>query len=76
MPAEHMRTIFATQLAPVAMPGCRTPAEAALRAGLAASQILGMALCRYVLCLPPIVALSREEVIEWIAPTLQRYLTG
>ena len=32
-----------------------------------------MALCRFVLRLPPVVDLSREELIEWLGPTLQRY---
>lgn len=74
--AERMRTIFATQLAPVVLSLTSDPAQAPLRAGLAASQILGMALSRYILKFPPIVALSREEIVEWLGPTLQRYLAG
>jgi hypothetical protein len=35
-----------------------------------------MALCRYVLRLPPVVAMTREDIIAWIGPTLQRYLIG
>jgi len=38
--------------------------------------MLGMALCRYVLRLPPVVALDRAAVIRWLGPTIQRYLTG
>jgi hypothetical protein len=33
-------------------------------------------MCRYVLRLPPVVAMSREEVVEWLGPTVQRYLEG
>jgi len=44
------------------------------RAGLIATQVLGLALCRYVLQLPPIVAMSRAEVVAWLGPTVQRYL--
>ena len=43
-------------------------------AGLIASQMLGLALCRYVLKLPPVVEMSREEIVSWLGPTVQRYL--
>ena len=52
------------------------PAGAPARAGLIASQVLGMALCRYVLAFPPLVHMERQEIIDQIGPTLQRYLTG
>jgi hypothetical protein len=55
---------------------CADPAEAPLRAGLIGSQVLGMVLSRYVLRLPPAVAMTRAEIIDWLGPTLQRYLTG
>lgn len=72
--AERMRSIFADQLGPVALQLCADPAEAPARAGLVASQVLGFALCRYVLRLPPLVAMSDDEVVRWLGPTLQRYL--
>ncbi|MCV7315475.1 TetR family transcriptional regulator [Mycolicibacillus parakoreensis] len=74
--AERMRTIFAAQLAPVIAALTDDPAEASRRASLAASQVLGMALCRYVLAFPPLVEMDRGAVIDWIGPTLQRYLVG
>ncbi len=74
--AERMRAIFAKQVAPTIAALCPAPATAATRAGLIGSQILGMALCRYVLRLPPVVALNRAEVVKWLGPTIQRYLTG
>jgi len=43
---------------------------------LAASQLLGLALCRYVLRLEPIVSQDPEQLIADIAETIQRYLTG
>jgi hypothetical protein len=53
------------------------PAEdAPRRAGLIATQVLGMALCRFVLRLPPVVAMGREELVEWLGPTLSRYATA
>lgn len=46
------------------------------RVGLVASQVLGTALCRYVLRLPPVVDMPRDDLIIWLGGTLQRYLTG
>ncbi|MFB6878830.1 TetR family transcriptional regulator [Streptomyces sp. NPDC056323] len=74
--AERMRAIFAGQIGAVTTGVCPVPAEAAHRAVLVASQILGMALARYVLRFEPAVEMSREEVIAWLAPTVQRYLTA
>ncbi|MDF6043082.1 TetR family transcriptional regulator [Streptomyces sp. JH14] len=73
--AERIRAVFAEQIGPVAAAVCPDPADAPRRAALVASQILGMALARYVLCLAPAVSMPREEVIAWLAPTVQRYLT-
>jgi hypothetical protein len=56
----------------VAPPGADTVA----RAGLVSSQMLGVALTRYVLRLPPVATMSRDELVRWVGPTLQRYLTG
>ncbi|MEU9983831.1 TetR family transcriptional regulator [Streptomyces sp. NPDC050856] len=74
--AERMREVFKGQLGPVAAGVCPDPLDAPRRAALAASQILGMALARYVLRLPPAADMSREEVVAWLAPTIQRYLTA
>jgi hypothetical protein len=52
------------------------PDRTAERAALIASQVLGMALCRYILRLPPLVAMPAAVVVAWLGPTLQRYLTG
>jgi AcrR family transcriptional regulator len=69
--AQRMTDIFAAQLLPAITKF--VPDDAPRRAGLIATQILGMALCRFVLKLPPVVMLSREELIDWLGPTLQRY---
>jgi AcrR family transcriptional regulator len=74
--AARMREIFATQLAPTVRVVCPDPAAAAERAGLVATQLLGLGLCRYILSLPPVVGLSRDRIIDWLGPTVQRYLTG
>lgn len=74
--AERMRQIFATQVAPALAAGCPDSDEAARRAGLIASQILGLALCRYVLQLPPVVAMTRDELAARVGPVVTGYLTG
>jgi AcrR family transcriptional regulator len=71
--AQRMQQIFSTQLQPVV--ASLVPAgEARWRSGLLATQILGVAWCRYVLRLPPVVKMSRAEIVDWVGPTVQRYL--
>jgi len=47
-----------------------------LRANLASSQLLGLGVTRYVLALEPLARMTEDEVVAWVGPTLQRYLTG
>ena len=47
-----------------------------LRANLVASQLGGLGLARYILRLEPLASAEPQDVIRWIAPTIQRYLTG
>ncbi|MET9785468.1 TetR family transcriptional regulator [Streptomyces canus] len=74
--AERMQGVFREQVMPVALRVCPDPEQAPARAALAATQLLGLALTRYVLRFPPTVALTREEIVAWLAPTVQRYLTA
>ncbi|MER8003874.1 TetR family transcriptional regulator [Streptomyces sp. NPDC095613] len=46
------------------------------RAELAASQMVGIAILRYVIRAEPLASADPEEIIAQVAPTLQRYLTG
>jgi AcrR family transcriptional regulator len=50
--------------------------QARLRAMLAASQLVGAALMRYIIEVPPLATLPAEEVVALIAPTVTRYLTA
>jgi AcrR family transcriptional regulator len=50
--------------------------EPEYRASLVASQILGLAVTRYVVRLEPLASAGEEDLVAAIAPTLQRYLTG
>ncbi|MEE1739527.1 TetR family transcriptional regulator [Streptomyces sp. BE147] len=74
--AERMQEIFKQQLLPLAARICPAPTTAPVRAALVASQMLGMALTRYVLRFPVTAAMTRDEITDWLAPTVQRYLTA
>lgn len=50
--------------------------DAALRATLAGSQIVGLAMARYVIRVEPLASATQQEVMRAIGPTVQRYLTG
>jgi AcrR family transcriptional regulator len=52
------------------------PEEANRRAGLVASQILGLVMGRYVLRLPALVNRQTEDLVAEIGPTVQRYVDG
>ncbi|MEU4402116.1 TetR family transcriptional regulator [Micromonospora orduensis] len=74
--AERMRGIFTDQLATAVATFGTGAGTTGRRAGLVASQILGLAFTRYIVRLPPVVDAEPEELVSWIGPTLQRYLTG
>ena len=46
------------------------------RATLAGSQLVGLAMVRYVLRLEPIAGASIDHLVEVVGPTIQHYLTG
>ncbi|MFI8995933.1 TetR family transcriptional regulator [Streptomyces sp. NPDC053542] len=48
--------------------------EPRLRAELAASQLVGIAMLRYVVQVEPLASADPEDIVRMVAPTLQRYL--
>jgi AcrR family transcriptional regulator len=72
---RKVQEIFMSQVLPVLAhaDGDRRAAE---QAALIASQLLGLALCRYILKLPPMVEMAPEQLIAAVGPTLQRYFEG
>jgi AcrR family transcriptional regulator len=74
--AEQLRTVFGAQVATALAVVVDDPAEAPIRAGLVSTQMLGLALCRHILRLAPVVALDAETLIASVADTVQHYLTG
>lgn len=53
--AERLRAIFTGQLHPFVTATCPDSDQSSARAALIASQMLGLALCRYIVRLPPMV---------------------
>ena len=50
--------------------------DARLRATLVGSQIIGLAMARYIVKVEPLASAPAAQVVASIGPTLQRYLTG
>jgi AcrR family transcriptional regulator len=50
--------------------------RAPFRASLVATQMLGLALSRYVLRFEPVASASTDELAAAVGPTIDRYLTG
>ena len=70
---SQLQTVLGHLVAePIAALGDERAAE---RATLIATQLLGLALCRYILRFEPLASLPAEDVVAAIAPSVQRYLT-
>jgi AcrR family transcriptional regulator len=77
--AAAMLREFVTQaiLGPVAsVADASDPERTPFRAALVGSQVLGLALTRYVMQLGPVAAATPDELAAAIGPTVDRYLTG
>lgn len=72
--AERLREIFARQVVPVLRPVL--PEDRAIeRAAMISAQLLGVALCRYILKLPPLVAIPADRLTELVGAALQNLVT-
>ena len=52
------------------------PGSGPVRVQFVASQLVGIVMARYILELEPFKSLPVDQIVETIAPNLQRYLTG
>jgi AcrR family transcriptional regulator len=52
------------------------PDRPELRMTLAMAHLNGLAIGRYVLAVPPLAGMPLDDVVAWVAPAIQRYLTG
>jgi AcrR family transcriptional regulator len=71
---ERMREIVAVLIIG-AMSDALPDDERELRAALVASQIIGVAITRYIWRSGPLATISANEVVALVAPTVQNYLT-
>jgi AcrR family transcriptional regulator len=67
------REVFGRVLRSLEVDGS-SPADAELRAGLAASQMVGLALMRYIIEFPAVVDASHDDLARLVGPTIQGYL--
>ena len=71
--AEQVQATLSQRLAgPIASLGVERVPE---RAALIAAQLLGLALCRYILRFEPLVSMSADDVVAAVGPSVHEYLT-
>jgi Tetracyclin repressor-like, C-terminal domain len=71
--AEQVQATLSQRLAgPIASLGVERVAE---RAALIAAQLLGLALCRYILRFEPLASLPADDVVAAVGPSVHEYLT-
>jgi AcrR family transcriptional regulator len=73
--ADMLRGFITEAIVGRAAASLTTP-DAELRATLVGSQLVGLALARYVVRIEPLASADVATVAAWVAPTLQRYLAG
>lgn len=73
--ASLLQAIYRDQLT-ASVTAIAPRAEAQDRAGMVASQVLGLAICRYVLKFSPLAEMPDDQVVARFGRTLQRYLTA
>jgi AcrR family transcriptional regulator len=72
--ADALLKVFVGRVAPALE--AVVPDRAAERAALVGSQLLGLAVARYILCIPPLADMEDADLIEWLRPVLAHYLAG
>ncbi len=73
--ASMMREFFAREVIGRLAEALDMP-QPRLRAGLVGSQLVGLAMARFVIRIEPIASADPETLIACYAPTFQRYLAG
>ncbi len=72
---QRLRQVFQTSLLAAVADNLENE-ERTVRAGLVASQMIGLAMARYVWQVGALHQLPSEDVVRYVAPTVQRYLSG
>jgi AcrR family transcriptional regulator len=77
--SEHAAHILRTFLAERVLGGIAEALHAdqgELRTALTASQLVGIVVARYAVRLAPLAAADDDQLVGWVGPVLQYYLTG
>jgi AcrR family transcriptional regulator len=72
---EKLRRVVEGQLMGVSQLGA-DERDRRIRSGLVSSQIMGLAMMRYIWQIEPVASMSDDELVAAIAPNLQRYIEG
>lgn len=72
---EKLRRVVEGQLMGVAQLGA-DERDRKVRSGLVSSQIMGLAMMRYIWQIEPVATMTEEELVAAVAPNLQRYIEG
>ncbi len=72
---EKLRRVVEAQLMGVSQLGA-DDRDRKVRSGLVSSQIMGLAMMRYIWQIEPLASMGEDELIDAIAPNLQRYIDG
>jgi AcrR family transcriptional regulator len=72
---EKLRRIVESSLMGVAQLGA-DDRDRAVRSGLISSQMMGLAMMRYVWRVEPLASMSEDEIVVAVAPNLQHYVEG
>lgn len=71
--ADALLGIFVDRVSPAL--AAVAPDRARERAAMVASLVLGIAMARFVVALPPLVTMDDATLTDWVRPVLARYLT-
>ena len=72
--ADALLEVFVDRVAPAL--AAVVSDRAAERVALVGSQLLGLAVARYILCIPALAEMDDATLIEWLRPVLSHYLAG
>jgi AcrR family transcriptional regulator len=72
---EKLRMVVQSSLMGVSQLGV-DERDRGVRSGLISSQIMGLAMMRYVWKIEPVASMTDDQVVAAIAPNLQRYIEG
>jgi hypothetical protein len=72
---EKLRRVVETSLMGVSQLGV-DERDRTVRSGLVSSQLMGLAMMRYIWKMEPLASMSDDELVAAIAPNLQHYIEG